>query len=75
MESPRKRTLNKTVDDLFVRIGESAFYFSAASYSTVGYGDLLLSETWRILDPVESVTVNIGWTVTESHSNRQRRVG
>ena len=35
---------------------ESAFYFSAASYSTVGYGDILLPRTWRSLGPVESVT-------------------
>lgn len=35
---------------------ESAFYFSAASYSTVGYGDLLLPPRWRCLGPVESVT-------------------
>jgi hypothetical protein len=35
---------------------ESAFYFSAASYSTVGYGDLVLPQTWRILGPVEGVT-------------------
>jgi voltage-gated potassium channel len=35
---------------------ESAFYFSAASYSTVGYGDLLLPRIWRILGPVEGVT-------------------
>ena len=35
---------------------ESAFYFSAASYSTVGYGDLLLPRMWRILGPIESVT-------------------
>jgi voltage-gated potassium channel len=35
---------------------ESAFYFSAASYSTVGYGDVVLPRTWRVLGPVESVT-------------------
>jgi voltage-gated potassium channel len=34
---------------------ESAFYFSAASYSTVGYGDLLLPVMWRTLGPVEGV--------------------
>ncbi len=34
----------------------SAFYFSAANYSTVGYGDLLLPRKWRILGPIESVT-------------------
>jgi voltage-gated potassium channel len=35
---------------------ESAFYFSAASYSTVGCGDLLLPRMWRDLGPLESVT-------------------
>jgi hypothetical protein len=34
---------------------ESAFYFSAATYSTVGYGDLVLPVTWRNLGPLESV--------------------
>jgi hypothetical protein len=35
---------------------EAAFYFSAASYSTVGYGDLVLPRIWRTLGPLESVT-------------------
>jgi voltage-gated potassium channel len=35
---------------------ESAFYFSATSYSTVGYGDVVLPRMWRTLGPVESVT-------------------
>ena len=35
---------------------ENAFYFSAASFSTVGYGDLVLPQAWRSLGPVESVT-------------------
>jgi voltage-gated potassium channel len=35
---------------------ESAFYFSTASYSTVGYGDLILPRVWRALGPIESVT-------------------
>lgn len=34
---------------------ESSFYFSATSYSTVGYGDLVLPHIWRLLGPVESV--------------------
>ena len=33
-----------------------AFYFSMASYSTVGYGDLVLPATWRSLGPLEAVT-------------------
>ena len=35
---------------------EPAFYFSAASYSTVGSGDLFLKQMWRTMGPVESVT-------------------
>ena len=35
---------------------ESSFYFSATSYSTVGYGDIVLPRIWRLLGPVESVT-------------------
>ncbi len=33
-----------------------AFYFSASSYSTVGYGDVILPSNWRLLGPLESVT-------------------
>jgi voltage-gated potassium channel len=35
---------------------ELAFYFSASSYSTVGYGDVLLPSSWRLLGPLESIT-------------------
>ena len=35
---------------------ESAFYFSATSYSTVGYGDVVLQRAWRSLGPIESLT-------------------
>jgi voltage-gated potassium channel len=37
-------------------VWETSFYFSAASYSTVGYGDVLLPQMWRALGPVESLT-------------------
>ena len=33
-----------------------AFYFSIASYSTVGDSDLMLPRAWRSLGPVEGVT-------------------
>jgi voltage-gated potassium channel len=37
------------------RSWESCFYFSAASYSTVGYGDVVLPPIWRLLGPVEAI--------------------
>jgi len=33
----------------------SAFYFSAGSYTTVGYGDVVLPLKWRLLGPLESM--------------------
>jgi hypothetical protein len=35
---------------------ESAFYFSGATYTTLGYGDLVLPKPWRMLAPVEAMT-------------------
>ena len=35
---------------------ESAFYFSGVTYTTVGYGDLVLPKEWRLLGPVEGLT-------------------
>jgi len=34
---------------------ETSFYFSAASYTTVGYGDVLLPQIWRPLGPIEGL--------------------
>lgn len=33
----------------------TSFYFSATSFTTVGYGDVLLPQSWRALGPVESL--------------------
>jgi voltage-gated potassium channel len=35
---------------------ELSFYYSASSYSTVGYGDLVFPTNWRLLGPLESMT-------------------
>jgi hypothetical protein len=35
---------------------ESAFYFSGVTYTTVGYGDLVLPKPWRMLAPLEGLT-------------------
>jgi hypothetical protein len=34
---------------------EDAFYFSAESYTSLGYGDIVLSGRWRILGPLEAI--------------------
>lgn len=35
---------------------ESALYFSGATYTTVGYGDVVLPKPWRLLAPLEALT-------------------
>src|SRR6201985_367707 len=38
---------------------ESAFYFSGVTYATLGYGDLLLPQKWRLFGPLEALTCNL----------------
>ena len=42
----------------------SALYFSAVTYTTTGYGDLVLPEGWRLLGAVEALTgiLMCGWS-------------
>jgi Ion channel len=42
----------------------TSFYYSATSYSTVGYGDVVPPGNWRILGAVEAVTgiLMFGWS-------------
>ena len=35
---------------------ESSFYFSGVTYTTLGYGDLVLPQEWRLFGPVEGLT-------------------
>jgi Ion channel len=44
----------------FVAVGEMstfdrAFYCSAQNYTALGYGDIVLSEKWRVLGPLEAI--------------------
>lgn len=43
---------------------QSAFYFSAVTYTTTGYGDIVLPETWRLVGAVEALTgiLMCGWS-------------
>jgi len=45
---------------LFTWIGEfreyhTAFYHSAVNYTTLGYGDVVMSPPWRLLGPLEAL--------------------
>ena len=45
---------------LFVFLGEfsdwaTAYYFSLVNFSTFGYGDIVMSERWRILGPLQAI--------------------
>ena len=44
---------------IFVSCGEfsefqTAFYHSAVNYSTLGYGDLIMTPSWKLLGPLEA---------------------
>lgn len=43
---------------------EDALYFSTASYATIGYGDLTLSRSWRVLGAIEGANgvILLGWS-------------
>ena len=34
---------------------ETAFYFSGVTYTTIGYGDVVLAKPWRLLGPIEGL--------------------
>jgi hypothetical protein len=45
--------------NLFVICGEfsefqTAYYHSAVNYTTLGYGDLIMTPSWRLLGPLEA---------------------
>ena len=43
---------------------QSALYFSAVTYTTVGYGDLVLPSEWRLVGGIEALTgiLMCGWS-------------
>jgi voltage-gated potassium channel len=43
---------------------EDALYFSTATYATIGYGDLTLSKSWRVLGAIEGANgvILLGWS-------------
>jgi hypothetical protein len=43
---------------------EQSLYFSTVTYSTIGYGDVLVAKSWRILGAIEGATgiIMLGWS-------------
>ena len=58
-----------TYAGLYVALGEfatleEALYFSASTFTTVGFGDVVLDERWRLLSAIESANgfLLLGWS-------------
>lgn len=54
---------------LYLQLGtfqdfEQALYFSTVTYATIGYGDLLMPHSWRILGAIEGAAgiIMLGWS-------------
>jgi Ion channel len=43
---------------------ETSFYFSSVTYATIGYGDIVLPQPWRVLAAMEGLTgiLMCGWS-------------
>jgi hypothetical protein len=43
---------------------ETAYYFSLQSYTTVGYGDVVISRPWRLMGTLEAISgvLLFGWS-------------
>jgi len=61
---------------------EPAFYFSMVTFTTLGYGDLVLDENWRLLASFQAATgiLMFGWTTAilisvVQHSYFGRKLG
>lgn len=53
---------------------EVAIYFSFVTFTTLGYGDIILTEGWRILSGIEALNgiMLLGWTIAMMFTVVQR---
>jgi hypothetical protein len=55
---------------------ETALYFSTVTFTTLGYGDLTLDASWRLLSALQAAngTIMFGWTTAIVMAAIQRMV-
>ena len=55
---------------------ETSLYYSLKSYTTVGYGDILPAQSWRLLGPIEAAVgvLMLGWSTSIIVAMVQRMV-
>jgi hypothetical protein len=60
---------------------ETAFYFSGVTYTTIGYGDVVMAKPWRLLAPLEGLmgilmlSLSTGYFFVITSSIYQARLG
>ena len=60
---------------------ETALYFSGVTYTTIGYGDVVLAKPWRLLAPIEGlmgvlmVSLSTGYFFVVASRVYQSRLG
>jgi hypothetical protein len=56
---------------------EAAMYFSAVTFTTLGYGDITLNSEWRVLSGFEAINgiLLVGWTTAFLYAVIQRTWG
>jgi voltage-gated potassium channel Kch len=60
-----------------VEDAETSTYYSMVTFTTLGYGDVVLSERWRLLSSLEAANgiIMFGWTTAVVMAVVQRSFG
>ena len=55
---------------------EEALYFSMVTFTTLGYGDIVLDENWRLLSSMQAVngSIILGWSTAMLISTIQKMI-
>jgi hypothetical protein len=80
-DGPRRAPRCAHLAAVYLAIGaisdlETALYFSTVTFTTLGYGDLTLDASWRLLSALQAAngTIMFGWTTAIVMAAIQRMV-